>query len=307
MTVTLHAPAEFRVVFAAALVGLVLLSCRKPEKPKDWDEDPVVPGHFLTRIDGSSERDVWVLSNSSTYQYDGTRWYEHKVSACELSVVAPDDVWFGGYMGTVIHHDGKKLDTFVIEDARKRYRDVRGIAAWPGEVWVTFNELGYYRRTGTEEWVHEQPTALRGWFVRGLWGKTKTDVWADIHNPGAAKVAHLQNGTWTIIDRPPGYGFAGSATNDVWFMGADAMVHWDGTKLTDHALPVKKARISGLAVASPTDALVVGEHGLAIRWDGTQWSELPRVGNFAMSGVFASPGGRYRVIAQGSVWVRNRP
>jgi hypothetical protein len=307
MTLTLHATPSVRVVFAASLVVAALISCRKPEKPKEWDEDPVEPGRFLARIDGSSDHDVWVIGNDSTYQYDGTRWYKHNASVCELSVVGPDDVWLGGYMGTVIHYDGMKLDTFVIDYARKHYKDVRGIAAWPGEVWVTIDEAGYYRRTGTEDWVHEDPPALRGWFVSGLWGKKKTDVWAAIHDKSTAKVAHLQNDTWTIIDRPPGYGFAGSATSDVWFMGADAMVHWDGSKLTDHPLPVKKARIYGLAASSPTDALVVGENGLAIRWDGSKWNELPRVGNYSLNRAFAAPGGRYRVIAQGSVWVRNRP
>jgi hypothetical protein len=131
-------------------------------------------------------------------------------------------------------------------------------------------------------------------------------VWAGIVRDRTAKIAHLQNGAWTIVDRPPGLGFAGTAPNDVWFMGADVMVHWNGTAFTEHPLPVKKARLYSIAARSPTDALVVGEDGLAMRWDGTQWNELPRLGRHGLNRAFVAPNGRYRVISGGSVWVFDR-
>ncbi len=290
----------------AAWVFALLLACRHAKKPSDWDEEPVEPGHFLIEIDGTGDNDVWVLSNSATYHYDGGRWSAHHLVARKLSAVAPDDVWFGGYMGTVVHYDGRKFESFTIEPAKKAYRDVSSVAAWPGEVWVAFNEPGYYRHEGAD-WVRVEPSALRGWKIDHFWGKTKTDVWAALNRPGSAKVAHLENGTWTIYDKPGGSVFAGSATDDVWFRSVGGMVHWDGSKLTDHAIPQPKARLYGIAVRSPKDALAVGARGVALRWDGSSWNALPAVSNYELVRAFVAPGARYRALFRGSVLVSNRP
>jgi hypothetical protein len=295
-----------RRLFLTVWVLAALLACRRAPKPSDWDEEPLEPGRFLIEIDGTSDSDVWVLSNNATYHYDGGRWSAHNLVARKLSAVAADDVWFGGYMGTVVHFDGRKFESFPIEAAKKAYRDVSSVAAWPGEVWVTFNEPGYYRHEGAA-WVHVEPPALRGWKIEQVWGKKSTDVWAAINQPGSAKVAHLAGGSWTIYDKTPGFVFAGSATNDVWFGGMGTMVHWDGTKLTDHPSPKPKARLYGLAVRSPTDALAVGPRGVALRWDGSTWSALPAVSNYELVRAFAAPGARYRALYRGSVLVSNRP
>jgi hypothetical protein len=294
-------------ISCAALILGALLACRKPEKPKDWDEHPLEPGHFLIEIGGSSDSDVWVVSNDNLHHFDGSAWTTHPLAMRKLSVVALGDAWFGGYMGTATHWDGKKFETFPIEAAKKKYWDVASISAWPGEVWVSFNQQGYFRREGNAAWEHVDPAALIGWKILTLWGKTKTDVWAAVQRPGEAKVAHLRDGTWTIIDRPLGLGFAGSATNDVWFMGNAAMVHWDGAKLTDHPLPEPNARLYGVASSSPNDALVVGPKGIAMRWNGARWNTLPNVGGYDLNRAFSAPRGRHHLIFQGSVLVRNTP
>ncbi len=295
---------------ALAACGLLaLLSCKhSPKASTDWHEQPVEPNKEpLIEIDGAGDADIWALSNDDVYHYDGARWDKASGHAMrKLSVAGPGDVWFGGYMGTVAHYDGKQFETSVIDFAKTKYWDVVTIAAWPGDVWVAFSQPGYFERKGQGDWAYIDPPELAGWKVHTLWGKTKGDVWAGIERPGAAKVAHLQNGKWTIFDRPQGFGFGGSATNDVWFSGR-TMVHWDGATLTDVPMPEHEGRIYGLAARSSSDALAVGKDGLTWGWDGTKWNVLPKVTKKDLGRVFAAPLGHYHGIAGGSVWVKTTP
>lgn len=222
----------------AACSLFALFACKRPPKPTGWREEPVEPNKdFLIEIDGTSDTDIWALSNDAVYHYGGASWDKgHRLALRKLSVAGPGDVWFGGYMGTVVHYDGRNYETYPIDVAKKKYWDVVTIAAWPGDVWVAFGQPGYFEKKGQDDWVYVDPPEFAGWKIHALWGKAKGDVWAGIDRPGAAKVAHLQNGKWTIFDRPQGFGFAGSATNDVWFSGR-TMVHWDGATLSDFPMP----------------------------------------------------------------------
>ncbi|MEO8797647.1 MAG: hypothetical protein ABI551_07170 [Polyangiaceae bacterium] len=295
---------------ALAACGLfALLSCKHPPTATDWREQPVEPNkRFLIEIDGTSDTDIWALSNDAVHHYDGARWDTTPISRRlrKVSVAGPNDVWFGGFMGRVVHYDGKTFEVSVIDFAEKNYWDVVTIAAWPGEVWVAFSQPGYFEKKGQGDWAYIDPPELAGWKVHTLWGKTKGDVWAGIERPGAAKVAHLQNGKWTIFDRLQGFGFGGSATNDVWFSGR-TMVHWDGATLTDVPMPEHEGRIYGLAARSSSDALAVGKNGLTWGWDGTKWNVLPKVTKNDLDRVFAAPHGHYHAISVGSVWVKTTP
>lgn len=89
----------------------------------------------MIEIDNTSDNDLWVLSNQAVFHHDGARW--DKVAGLALrkfAVVGPSDVWFGGYMGTVVQYDGATFETCSIDFARKQYWDVSSLAAWRGKV-----------------------------------------------------------------------------------------------------------------------------------------------------------------------------
>lgn len=159
---------------------------------------------------------------------------------------------------------------------------------------MSFSKPGVFEKDGDSEWRLLEPPELTGYAIDTLWGKTKDDVWATVNRPGAARIAHYVRGTWTVPDTD-GSGFAGSASDDVWSQ-RDGMVHWDGKTLREYPVPDTKARTHRIAVRSPTDAMAVGDRGIALRWNGTAWSALPSVSNYSLNGVFVTPSGRYRAL-----------
>jgi photosystem II stability/assembly factor-like uncharacterized protein len=75
-------------------------------------------------IDFSSPDDGWAVARTSSYpyqsgifHYDGETWFDVTPDNIEsygmyaVYAVAPDDVWFGGALGVLIHYDGTSFET----------------------------------------------------------------------------------------------------------------------------------------------------------------------------------------------------
>jgi hypothetical protein len=86
----------------------------------------------------------------------------------------------------------------------------------------------------------------------------------------------------------------GSGADDVWVTGHDAFQHFDGAGWASY--PVIEGEYRGIWVASPTDAYAIGYDGLALHWDGTDWTFLPTGTTASLSDVWVSPTGEAWIV-----------
>jgi hypothetical protein len=87
----------------------------------------------------------------------------------------------------------------------------------------------------------------------------------------AGTVFHWDGSACTLVPHPlastPYSVVEGTGPNDVWFFGASATLHWDGTALTRYAQTITASD----AFATGTSLWVVGG-GDVKQWDGTTWT-----------------------------------
>lgn len=155
----------------------------------------------------------------------------------------------------------------------------------PADVYVvggTPDEGTITHWNGTE-W---SPVALPGGVPLLVWvyGFGPNDVWS-VGVDGA--VVHFDGSSWEVRDAGTTealWGVWGAGPDDMWVVGGDVAVgdplllHWDGTGFTPVPLePSQNDRgaksmfkVWGMAGR----VFSVGQGGLIIEWDGTQWSQM---------------------------------
>lgn len=116
--------------------------------------------------------------------------------------------------------------------------------------------------------------ALTGVAVAGA-----RDVWV-VGEEGS--IEHWHRGHWTQI-RVTGVqklsALAATSMRDVWAVGANAVLHWNGSRWNVTRWP--HAELLGLVANSPTDVWAVGSDNarrfLELHWDGTRWSSYSQL------------------------------
>src|SRR5262249_46331122 len=136
-----------------------------------------------------------------------------------MSVVSKDDIWAVGVNGHIAHFDGRswhseQLDQALVSKSSptKNYFDLLGVAAWPGEVWVSDAKQGYFRYDG-KAWT---TVTSAPYSVHELWGTSPRDVWL----PGG-KPAHFDGTRWdtSVVLGNPMRSAHGTAPDDIWMVG----------------------------------------------------------------------------------------
>lgn len=118
-----------------------------------------------------------------------------------------------------------------------------------------------------------------------VFGFGPDDVWM-VGEGGA--ILHGTAGSWTQLDAgttEPLWGVWGSSPSDVWIVGGSAegdtptLLHYDGTDFTSHALAPEQNDRNASAVFKVWGVggrtFAVGQDGLIIEFDGTQWVQMP--------------------------------
>jgi hypothetical protein len=155
--------------------------------------------------------------------------------------------------------------------------------AAPDDVWIVGgSDAGaeiYHYDGSTWSPVDAPDVALLVW----VYGFAPDDVWA-VGQDGA--VVHWDGASWTVFDAGTTrdlWGVWGGASNDIWIVGGEVtgawplILHYDGTAFTEVALAPEQNLHGGVAlfkvwgIGSRTFA--VGDLGLIVSWDGTQWVE----------------------------------
>ncbi|HVJ19954.1 MAG TPA: tetratricopeptide repeat protein [Polyangiaceae bacterium] len=144
----------------------------------------------------------------------------------------------------------------------------------------------------------EETCDADGWCVQkpppkalcAVWAASATDVWA-----AGNTVAHWDGVRWNEVKGMPAHeaprggcslsAIHGVGPNAIWAVGEGLALFWDGKKLTQHPMPIPAADVFVTAI---DDAWAVGTFGSVARWDGRQWTQLPRPTDLKLESVFCA-------------------
>ena len=203
-------------------------------------EHPLPQGNELRTIWAFSNKDVWAAGEAGTIMhYDGSDWSAvpapTKMLLLDLWGSTPDNLWAAGARGTLLY--------------------------WDGRSW-TVVPSGTTKALGT------------------IWGTGRAEIWA---GGDAGTLLHWQGTAWDSV--PSGtseviWGIWGGRPDDYWAtigiaMGtAKPVLHWDGTRWSQAtALPLSTSRTWAIWGTGPKDVVISANK--PIRWDGSQWREMP--------------------------------
>jgi len=240
--------------FRATIMSLAFVSglaaCPGPEpEPPTWEtEFEAEDLGWLLNVGGPSENDLYAVGGSPDeglmMHYDGSTWSPVDLPAATpllnwVHALAANDIFAVGNQGTVLHFDG---------------------TAWTAQT------------TGVDRNL---------W---GVWGAASNDLWAVGGNgmeEGQATILRYDGSTWSTVDapmleRPRVYAWFkvwGTSASDVWLVGQrGAVLHWDGSALTEHLVGINDDLIA-LWGTGPDNVVIVGGrgNGVVAAWDGSTW------------------------------------
>jgi hypothetical protein len=214
---------------------------------------------------GSSSDNVWVTTLDRVYQWNGSTWTEHnRVSLTALWVRASDDVWAAG----------------------------SHVAHWNGTDWTTVD-------------VGVDPASYHDILVFG-----DNDIWlagGESIGSGPGLLVHYDGSSWNRIDvafaDKPIPALWGTSSTDLWVLSGSGAHHFDGdtfTQFYDYISgdTVPNPNLGGLAAIagrSQNDVWAVGEEGIILQFNGTQWRNVDE--RITATGIAAG------VDSDGRLWV----
>jgi hypothetical protein len=167
-------------------------------------------------------------------------------------------------------------------------------------------------------WCWEHPLPQGNW-LQSVWGTASDDVWA-VGPVGT--LLHFDGQAWsgTILGPVDQYtpldggsvaitswelkGVGGSAGNDVWAVGSNRALHFDGTAWSSVPTGETSVVLNGVGSAGPSNAWAVGstpDTGVVLHCDGSAWSRVAigiNLASIVFQGVF--------VQNSSDVWVCGR-
>lgn len=167
---------------------------------------------------------------------------------------------------------------------------------------------GQVRHWDGHNWLPMNTATI--WNVESLWGSSATDVYgAD----GGYTLDHFDGTSWSQVSGVPGgmgtNAVGGSGPNDVWAVGWDGtggfggnIAHFDGANWSAVASPNTSSNLNAVWAVNPTTAVIVGNGGVAYRWDGLAWqSDASGTGNNLYAAWGTSASDLWAVGASGTI------
>ena len=238
-----------------------------------WTSVPnAIGGRTITRLYGFASNDIWGSaytpggSGFALYHYEGAQWsYVPRGLNGALWGAAPNDVWFTGEPGVVMHYDGVNF-TGVSNPGINAFYQVTGVAS--NDVWF----FGHQGPT-IAHWNGSALTAVAAPVLDRLWAGwavSTNNVWAtgsaDATGQNAITV-HWDGTAWSTVTVPafvgPGImqGMWAAGANAVWMVGARGqIVQFDGAQWLAQPTPTTSDLVGAWGF-SPTDVWVVGTGG----------------------------------------------
>ncbi len=211
---------------------------------------------------------LWVVGTGGTVMsFDGRAWqWHHTEPGLFLNDVHGSngsDIWVVGDR-TILHFDGIGWTRVALDTKGTLY------AVWanaPNDVWIGGSEVWHF---GGTDWriIHEPASD-----ARAAWGDGTGITWL-----AAGEV--LACGP-TGCQVTPNFGYAqfdiwGANSNDIWTIGSQGGMHWDGSRWVAVDVPHSLTSAAGGAAYG---AVAVGHFGRMFRRQGGEWLDLrPAIG-----------------------------
>ena len=249
---------------------------------------PKISYSGLSAIAAVSGRNIWAVGGVDTAalveHWDGKSWRTTKIDPLvqdtarlgDVTAITEADVWAVGKTGQTpqkpfaAHWNGRGWKTLVPFPALPGHLDA--VAASSGHsVWAVGGSLqrGLAVRWDGREWkaTRVPRTGYAEW-LSGLAVSSSRDVWA-VSWGGA--LLHWDGGRWLEVAHwtHPGNpditqlnAVAASAADDLWAVGYEAILHWDGRALRSVPAP-RRVEFTAVSLGSRDSGWAVG-----FRWDG---------------------------------------
>jgi hypothetical protein len=224
-------------------------------------------------------------SPSAVMHYDGARWHDLGPGGTETFWWAhgtgPNDVWAVGENGRITHWDGANFTEHVSGTTATLF----GVwAAGPNDVWAVGGTPGKGTVAPNDVVLHFDGAGWTPSPVPQALGRTFFKVWGaaadDIYVVGeAGTVWHRSAGQWTLelqsmASMPIGTLLTvnGCTANEVYAVGGSDVLRSDGKTWTRVDVQLDN-QASGVACASPGNAVIVCNAGLKERLVGGHWQD----------------------------------
>lgn len=269
---------------------------------------------------GASASDVWMSDVSQWYHWDGKGWTTWKpASYAQFWGLAGTDVWVANsYSAALWHFDGKgfvnttpRLSSYVgcfwasasddiwLSGDPLMHWDGARWSPWPGapylsSCWGTASDdiwaLDYGQKElwhwDGKQWSRATTLANGAAFV---WASSPYDVWMVRNDLLQDTFYHWNGKVLSAAQMPVAVGSLqsfssmwGTSAVDVWAVGYESTLHWDGRKWSSLGPGPK---VGGMWGSAADDVWAVGSE--IHRWDGKQWTSYGKPG-VALSSAWGS-------------------
>lgn len=254
---------------------------------KAWSHVDAATRTHLAALWGSSASDLWAVGGGiggepNLVHFDGTKWSAVDAGTnANLSAIwgsARDDVWAAGSSGIITHYDGGHWTLSYQADQTDLIAFYAIAGSGAGDVWAVGATLAP-RPSGRHAAVHwsqggpwtTDPSASFPEGARALWSFGTNDVWA----LGENGALHFDGSTWTENDDPALAGLLGlwgSATGHLTAVGAGRIEEFDGATWTEG--DSRTATLYAVTGASDDDRWAVGTAGTILHFESGRTSRL---------------------------------
>ena len=247
-------------------------------------------GQAAIEVSAGSRRARAVVTSSWALPSPGRRWFDFGLASTRRSLwdawgSSPSDVWFVGEAGTVLHFDG----TAFRQSPSGTGADFRGVHGTGSAVWavgVNDDGTGEIRRHRDGRWLPELVPAITA-HINDVWASSDLDAWA-VGWAGDRGIALRSNGSsWAEFQLPNGVtalkGVWGSGPEDVWMVGDNVVLHFNGQTME----PAGPSVIGGLRSVwgvGPDRLWAVGDGQVLSYAEGT-WTDITSDVPLGPSGV----------------------
>jgi hypothetical protein len=264
-----------------------------------WTRQLRKAGLVLRAVWGSSSTDVLAVGADQdspaprVLHFDGSQWTEVSgFGPGEFEVLGFESVW-----------GSSATDIFVVGSAFDGIFDQSLIFHYDGTSWRRMQVPGRILPSLVD-----------------VWGSSPTDVYAvgqnDEDAPSRGVILHFDGTTWTPVLQRQGFAptsIWGSSATDVFVAGFQVednggdfrvfgtIFHYDGADWSRVTLPPGVGVLHEIWGSSAGDVFSVGDDGIVVHFDGTQWTSTKPTGK-GLLGVWGfSPGDVFAVGEAGTI------
>ncbi len=261
--------------------------------PPTWQQVASPVQGALKDVHGTTASDVWAVG-AAVLHFEGQAWSVNDASpTMTVWAASPTDVWATtGGMGGLRRYDGSGWKSASASIA-SGYLWLGFWGTSPTDVWLAGLKPGLPSETAFAHFdglAWDASLVVDG-LAESLSGASATDVWAVGQISGGSEGGSWRYGgvIWDAVATGAGGSLHGVwvvASDDVWAVGQERILHFDGTKWSD-ATPqaLGKGWLVDIWGNSPTAVWAVGYserdkqdgvfgHGVIYRYDGASWAPV---------------------------------